>query len=182
GIGLVGKGEAHRFPCIVVAGNGNQGEREFGQQPLQMCVFFRFSAVDQVAGHHYDIGPRPQSVEIRDTVRECGGGVDLPVGELADRFDMQVGNLSNQDAGHEADGLGSVRRGSGCSASMAVITTSRAVAGSSPCSANRSLQSVTMASASCRIFSRLKRSTCRSPRLAPTTSMILMIANGQSRS
>ena len=51
--------------------------------------------IDEVAGHHHDIGQRVKPVDLSDRARQEFGGIDPAIEQLARRDDMRIGQLDN---------------------------------------------------------------------------------------
>src|SRR5215472_2946835 len=53
--------------------------------------------VDEVAENHHEIGPRREAVELPDAARQGRRGVDPPIRAHADRFDVEIRNLRDEN-------------------------------------------------------------------------------------
>src|SRR5215472_7259111 len=53
--------------------------------------------VDEVAGNHHEIGPRREAVELLDAARQSRRGVDPPIRAHADRFDVEIRDLRDEN-------------------------------------------------------------------------------------
>src|SRR6266545_1000939 len=78
-----------------------------------MRVFLLAPAIDEIARDDDELRPWPKSIDIGDAARQRRRGVDLPVGELARRLDVQIGNLRDQQRRAHALSSGSTRMRAG---------------------------------------------------------------------
>src|SRR5438105_14073820 len=60
-----------------------------------MLVFGGVAMIDEVAGHHRDIGQRVKPVDLSDRARQEFSGIDPAIEQLARRDDMRIGQLDN---------------------------------------------------------------------------------------
>src|SRR5262249_26916980 len=107
---------------VMVARYRSEGYLERGEQLQQMLVSRLRRCVDEVAGNHHEIGPWREAVELLDATRQSRRGVDPPIGAHADRFDVEIRDLRDEDPlrrtlrGHRLS-PGSRRTASGSTAS-----------------------------------------------------------------
>ena len=94
-ITVSGKRGAQRLAGVVIAGNDENRHRERRKQSAQMLVFGGVAMIDEVAGHHRDIGQRVKPVDLSDRARQEFGGIDPAIEQLARRDDMRIGQLDN---------------------------------------------------------------------------------------
>ena len=96
-IAEAGQRRAHQLAAVVIAGNGGEGNFERRQELFQVLVFGSERRIDEVAGDHDQIRPRRETVQRRDAAGQRCCGVDAPIGKLARPFDVQIGNLRDQE-------------------------------------------------------------------------------------
>src|ERR1700689_5176658 len=96
-VGRRWKRRAHQLARIVIAGNAGEGQLQRRQQALQMLIFLRHRRIGQIAGDHHEIGPWPERVQRSHASHQRGWRVVAPIGQGSRGFDVQVGNLRDQD-------------------------------------------------------------------------------------
>jgi hypothetical protein len=94
-IGVIGKCRAQRFAVVVIAGDQIHRHRQRRDDFAQQRVLLRLAAVDEIAGHHDDIGLLRQRLDVRDAASEVRCRVDDAVCELAARHQVHIAHLAD---------------------------------------------------------------------------------------
>ena len=111
---LLGQRRAHHGAIIMIAGDGDKGNFQRRQQAFKVLVLFLGRRVGEVAGNHYQVGPRRETIELGDAAGQRRRGVDLAVGERPGRLicrseicAMRIGRaiMSARSAAREWRGL-----------------------------------------------------------------------------
>ena len=95
-IPIAGKGAAHCFALVVIAGDEVDRTGQRRQQLAQQLVFLRSAEIGEVAGGDHDIGRGIERGHGGDGLRQAGRRIDDAVGDLAARLDVEVADLGDE--------------------------------------------------------------------------------------